>query len=310
MLQTRTILIAISLLIGANIFACINEHRTLLTGEVVLTDPSSGKIWNRDIDTLELRKKANLLIKSCDSELQNVESWSDYGAALIYLGELKKAKRIYEDIENKHPDLYSTASNLGTIYELINKPDSALLWIKKSIEINPNSHMGSEWIHVKILEFKISKSSDYKTSILNLKFGKGTIPSNPEKYDLEKMRRDIWHQLRERSNFIKPKNKIVGNIYFDLGNIIAQTRNVQAALESYNAAREYGFESELMNQRTLALEKLADKAKPSQFLLATKKFISSNAELFLVTVIIGFGLIIILIIRVFRKKHRSNKATN
>ncbi|PCI98670.1 MAG: hypothetical protein COB15_05455 [Flavobacteriales bacterium] len=171
-------------------FACINEYRTLLTGEVVYTDPSSGKVWNKEIDSLELRNKSVELLAAYKRS-DSLEYYSDYAAALTYLGEYQNAKKIYEQIERLSPNLYTTASNLGTIYELIGKPDSALIWIKKSIELNPESHNGSEWIHIKILEYKLSESADLQTSILGLDFGTDVKPSNPKNYDLEELKEHI-----------------------------------------------------------------------------------------------------------------------
>ncbi|MBL4669252.1 MAG: tetratricopeptide repeat protein [Flavobacteriales bacterium] len=303
----RILLILICLTSFISSFACINEYRTLLSGKVIETDPTNGKIWTKEIDTTELRLKADNLFIAYENS-GSLESFSDYGAALIYLGELQKAKSIYEKIETESPNLYSTASNLGTIYELIGKPDSALTWIKKSIELNPKSHKGSEWIHIKILEFKISGSNDYEKSILGLDFGIKSIPSNPNSYELEQLQSHIWHQLRERSNFVKPKNRIVGNIYFDLGNIIAQTRDVQAALESFEAAKEYGFESELMHQRNKEFEILALKAKPSQLKEDTKDFIRDNFKVLfwsgLATVLFA---IILFITRIVKRRNKRTK---
>ncbi|MEQ8219199.1 MAG: tetratricopeptide repeat protein [Arenibacter sp.] len=305
----KLILFLICLASIESIFACINEYRTLLTGEVVYTDPSSGKVWNREIDTLKLRSKSDELLAAYKRS-DSLEYYSDYAAALTYLGEYQKAKKIYEQIEKLSPNLYTTASNLGTIYELIGKPDSALIWIKKSIKLNPESHKGSEWIHIKILEFKLSKAHDIQTSILGLDFGNGKIPSNPNQYDLEEFKNHIWHQLKERTTFVKPENEIVGNIYFDLGNILAQTRDVQAALESYKAAKEYGFESELMTQRIAEFEKLALKAKPHQFQEDTKDFIKDNFKiLFWSGLVIFFGFIV-LIIRLVKKKVKKRKGNN
>jgi tetratricopeptide (TPR) repeat protein len=287
-------------------FACINEYRTLLTGEVIYTDPSSGKVWNREIDSLELRNKSKVLLAAYKRS-DSLQYYSDYAAALTYLGEYQKAKKIYEEIERLSPNLYTTASNLGTIYELIGKPDSALIWIKKSIDLNPESHKGSEWIHIKILQFKLSQSSEIKNSILGLDFGNDLLPSNPNKYDLEELRNHIWHQLSERTTFVKPQNEIVGNIYFDLGNVLAQTSDVQAALESYAAAKEYGFESELMNLRIKEFEKLASKAKPHQLKEEAKDFIKYNFKILFWAGLIIFIGIVLLLIRIARKK---NKITN
>lgn len=302
----KIILILLCIAFIESSFACINEYRTLLTGEVVYTDPSSGKVWNREIDTLKLRNKSNELLAAYKRS-DSLEYYSDYAAALTYLGEYQKAKKIYEQIEKLSPNLYTTASNLGTIYELLGKPDSALTWIKKSIKLNPKSHKGSEWIHIKILEFKLSKSQDIQNSILGLDFGRDKIPSNPNNYDLEELQNHIWHQLRERTTFVKPENEIVGNIYFDLGNILAQTRDVQAALESFEAAKEYGFESDLMTQRVAEFEKLALKAKPNQLKEDAKDFIKDNFKiLFWSGLLILFGFIV-LFIRLLTKKIKKNE---
>ena len=302
----KIILILLCIAFIESSFACINEYRTLLTGEVVYTDPSSGKVWNREIDTLKLRNKSNELLAAYKRS-DSLEYYSDYAAALTYLGEYQKAKKIYEQIEKLSPNLYTTASNLGTIYELLGKPDSALTWIKKSIKLNPKSHKGSEWIHIKILEFKLSKSQDIQNSILGLDFGRDKIPSNPNNYDLEELQNHIWHQLRERTTFVKPENEIVGNIYFDLGNILAQTRDVQAALESFEAAKEYGFESDLMTQRVAEFEKLALKAKPNQLKEDAKDFIKDNFKiLFWSGLLILFGFIV-LFIRLLKKKIKKTK---
>lgn len=304
MKQIKYIIITLTLILSTNVFACINEYRTLLNGEVIYTDPTSGKIWTQEIDTLELREKSNNLLlayKRSDS----IENYSDYGATLIYLGDFLKAKEVYEEIERLKPNLYTTASNLGTIYELIGEPKLGLDWIKKSIELNPNSHKGSEWIHIKILEFKTNNSNDYSNSILGLDFGNDNIPNNQNKYDLEKLKEHIWYQLRERSNFVKPKNKIVGNIYFDLGNIMAQTRDVQSALESYEASKEYGYESALMNQRIAYFKKLADKANSKQTEKDFFHFILDNFKILFWTGLISSILLIWIIIK-WKRKRKAN----
>ncbi|PCI97895.1 MAG: hypothetical protein COB15_06870 [Flavobacteriales bacterium] len=297
----KTILILIYFATIESSFACLNEYRTLLTGEVVYTDPSSGKVWNKEIDSLELKHKSEELLAAYKRS-DSLEYYSDYAAALTYLGDYQKAKTIYEEIERLSPNLYTTASNLGTIYELIGKPDSALIWIKKSIELNPDSHKGSEWIHIKILEYKLSESLDIQTSILGLGFGNSKIPSNPNEYDLEELSSHIWHQLRERTTFVKPKNEIVGNLYFDLGNILAQTRDVQAALESYSAAKEYGFDSKLMILRLNKLEKLAFKANTRE---NTISFLKENiVAIFWTCLLLGLLFVFLIIWLIIKRKKK------
>ncbi len=300
MSKLKYIPLIIVLLFNINVISCVNEYQTLLSGEVTIDGiPTNGKVWNNEIDTVKLRIKANYLFNSYQYS-NSVQELSDYAAALIYLGEYQKAKAIYHQIEKESPNLYTTASNIGTIYELIGKPDSALIWIKKSIELNPESHKGSEWIHIKILEFKISQSTDYSKSILGLDFGNEAIPANPNNYDLETLEKHIRHQLKERTTFVKPTNQIVGNIYFDLGNIIAQKNTVQSALESYDAAEEYGYKSDLFNVRVDQLEKLANKIIPYQLYEDLKDLVQKDFMVALFILVTGLVLFILLIIRVIK----------
>ena len=132
---------------------CMNEYRALLNGTI--TDREMGNaVPSKRFDAgniLEQFSEAAGTYKRTGK----LEDYSDYGVMLAYNGEYLRAKAIFIEIENKSPGLYATASNLGTTYELLGQNDLALHWITKAIKINPNSHNGSEWIHVKILEAKI-----------------------------------------------------------------------------------------------------------------------------------------------------------
>ncbi|BDD05170.1 tetratricopeptide repeat protein [Aureibacter tunicatorum] len=268
----KSLLLLFSILLTQLSYACLNEYKTLLNGKVVYEGFISGKVRTKEIDSLKLKKQSENLLKQY-LITDSIAYYSDYATTLTYLGEYQKAKTIFIEIEQNSPHLYTTASNLGTIYELIGKPDSALIWIKKSIALNPNSHNGSEWIHIKILEYKLSGKSDVNMSILDLDFGNNKIPENTHNYDLNNIRNHIFHQLEERTIFVKPENKIVGNLFFDLGNVLAITWDVQTALESYEEARKYGFNSELMKLRSKEFEKLALKTVPYQILMDNKNLI-------------------------------------
>ena len=168
-------LLFILFFVSAHSFGCINEYRTLLSGEMIHKNVTGEDDWENYINKEELIEQAKVLFENFQ-RTGSIKYLSDYAAKLIYLGEYEKAKNIYIEIENKKSNLYTTASNLGTIYELIGKPDSALYWIRKSVTLNPQSHEGSEWIHLKILEFKINKNQNIENSILGLDFGQGELP--------------------------------------------------------------------------------------------------------------------------------------
>lgn len=260
-----TFLLVVSALRG---YCCMNEYRTLLNGDIVYTDKYSAVPGGR----FNLNNKAYLLkiLHETDSIYRlsgKIEDYSDLGTMLVYTGEYLKAKRIFEDIEKKSPGLYITAANLGTIYELLGQNDSAYFWIKKAIEINPNSHNESEWIHLKILDLKMQAHDNttyLKThSILGLDFGTAVIPENKANLDLGTLSRQLYAQLNERVTFIKPKDPVVAQLLFDLGTMSALNNNVTAALQIYHAAKAYGYDSQLFDQRIVYFTELqlkADKA--------------------------------------------------
>ena len=292
------------ILFGLHGQTCVNEYRTQLNGKVYYSDATRGRILEYRIDTAALRQEANWLL-SRYSDSDSIEYLSDYAAKLIYLGEYNIAKNTYFKIEQLKPKLYTTASNLGTIYELAGQPDSALIWIRESIRLNPNSHEGSEWIHIKILEFKLNPNKNYNISVLGLNFGHDPIPKNPNQYNLQELKKHIWRQLQERTKFVKPENKIVGNIYFDLGNVIAQINSVEAAAESYSAAVEYGYESELFKKRRSKFEKLMINALPYRILEKLKHHFD-KVLLFCFISLTGLGFRIMIIIY---RKQRQKKSS-
>ncbi len=272
------------------VLPCINVHRTLLDGTVVQKNPVSGKIHVQEIDTTELRKKADQFLFNYEIS-DSISYYSDYAAALIYLNDLAQAEKVLIEIERKNPKQYATASNLGTLYELKGQNQKAYDWIRKSMALNPNSHEGSEWIHLKILEYKLKDSVDISTSILGLDFGTENIPANPKQYALDTLQNQLRIQLQERLHFIKPPNTIMGNLYFDYGNILAQTDDIESALQSYQEAERFGFESELMTQRIKHFEDVSKKVLYEKELDAQLENIQSKMNYFLWVFLIFLGLI-------------------
>ncbi len=245
-----TLIGVLTIMVG---IACLNdeyEYTNNNSGRLIGT----GKVKVVSIDTISMRHYANKMLTK--AEMHDMDSWkyySSYGVALIYLGEYEKAEKVYQKLNKQQPNSYSIASNLGTLYELMEHPDKALYWIKKSMTLNPQSHNGSEWVHVKILEYQLNPQQE--TSILSLDFGIDSVPHNVKNINLSKTEEHIVHQLRERLKFVKAPNYAVGNIYFDLGNIIYQKGFKHFALESYEEAQRFGFSSDLLAKRIALCKK-------------------------------------------------------
>jgi Flp pilus assembly protein TadD len=68
---------------------------------------------------------------------------ADYGGVLLHLRQFGKAREVLVEAERLHPGNYQVAANLGTAYELLGDDENALVWIRKGIERNPDSHYGT-----------------------------------------------------------------------------------------------------------------------------------------------------------------------
>lgn len=239
-------------------FACLNETRILLNGKITISDEESPVPYGRNY--LESKDEIELKLKEVYKDWidnKNLDDYSDYGVLLVYLGRYQEALKVYESIEMIMPGLYTTAANIGTIYELLGKNELAYNWIEKAVKIDPKSHYGSEWLHLKILQVKMNQKPLSTSFLLGTEFGTSVIPkSNLEKEKLRDLKYQIYYQLDERVSFIKPNDEIVALLLFELGNICAITDDATSAYRVYKRAKEYGYESELFKRRFSLVEKL------------------------------------------------------
>ena len=198
-------------------FGCLNGETLELKNGVLLYQDSEYKdipkghdFYKQDFDAIikELRK----LYK----ETNDIDYLSDVGVVLILQKKYNEAIKLYNEIEKSHPNRYSTASNLGTIYELTGDNINALKWIEKSVKINTKSHNGSEWIHVNILKAKVNGLNFLSQNIINTDFSFESFPKTDlTKNNLSSLRFQIYFQLKERMSFIKEKDKSIAVLLFD-----------------------------------------------------------------------------------------------
>lgn len=289
--------------------ACINTYLTELNGTSRLAQ-SDGKVHIEPVErNLRFWKKKSTELLKRYHQTDSIEYYSDYGVVLILLGEYQKAKMVFLSVEKQTPDLYRTASNLGTLYELTGKADSALYWIKKSVRIYPNSHEGSEWIHIRILEFKLQKQHNYNRSVLRLNFGHEAKPSNPQHYNLREISSHLRYQLQERINFIPAPDPIIANLYFDYGNALAQTASVELAMDCYQEAERYGYKGNLLSVRMAEMEAISDGNWAKMWKETIIPFIKEHLIALFISLIIGFLLFVWLVTGLYlrRKKRKANR---
>jgi len=232
--------------------ACIQRYGTSVDGEYVrsigrrailyyMTNAPSTD-WKRDEEALRPWATATNA---------SYQALSDYSACLLHLGRTREAIEILEPLVARFGGEYEINANLGTAYELDGQLEKALHFISRGIEINEGSHMGTEWLHVKILEAKIelAKNPDWlKThSVLGYSFGDADVPVLPlalkgdsKEHKARDLSEAIMYQLHERLQFVRPPDATVHDLLFDLGNVVAVNDVVENAIPIYEFALRVG----------------------------------------------------------------------
>lgn len=310
MLNMKKIILSTFLILFQAYSACLNYSvvGTSINGKRIETEEDfhfNRALTINVIDIKSIKDNAKNDLKFY-KENGDINSYLNYATSLIYLGKYDEAKKILLEIENKQPNIYETSSNLGTLYELTGDNKNALIWIEKALKLNTESHHGSEWIHVAILKKKLGLINS--ENILNLDFGNEEIPkTNLNKEQLQKLVDDLTYQLSERNQFVKPKENIVGRLYFDLGNALAINLDLESAIKAYKLSKEYGYQNAILDKRLVHFQEIVKDNPDSGKQIDT----GDREEKIFLTVIAIISLIFILfvffIIRYIIRKRKINK---
>nr|WP_314492419.1 tetratricopeptide repeat protein [uncultured Chryseobacterium sp.] len=244
--------LVLALFLSVRLYACLNGETLKLANGIILYEDYEGYVpYGHSFRDKESLNKILVSLKDGYDETQDLDYLSDQGFVLIILGKYGEAIDLYKKIESIVPGRYSTASNIGTAYELIGSNQEALKWIEKAVKINHNSHFHSEWIHINILKAKIY-GERYITSqfLIGKDFGTDKFPkSDLTKKQLDALRDQLYYQLNERISFVKQKDKIVAQLLFDLANVSYLADDKDEAMENYKLAENYGFKDEILSER-------------------------------------------------------------
>ncbi len=299
----KSLFVLISITASTFSLACLNgESKILSTGSYIYEDregniPHGYTFYTENLDN-DLKKIDSLFAIKPDADLL-----SDKGLILILQRKYQQAIDLYLEVEKKYPNRYSTASNIGTAYELIGDNENALKWISKALVLNPDSHNKSEWIHQNILKIKLKQLQLSSESLINRDFGNEDFPvSTLSKEDLSNLKNQLYFQLNERRSFIQPKDEIMAQLLFDYGNILLLLGEKEAK-EVYEIAKQYGFSNELIDRRIEESKSIKSySSSNSNEENSLKKFFQKNWDTILITV-----LSIIIFFFVFKAKERKRR---
>ncbi|WP_421753126.1 tetratricopeptide repeat protein [Croceimicrobium sp.] len=216
--------------------ACGNFYGHNLQGEIVFSPDIylSATMLSFDKDWLWSQKKE--LEEKIKRKPQNFQFKSDLSLVLMQLGMTDSALSILRPLIKLYPTEYNVVANLGTAFELKGKLDSALILIRKGYELNPLSHRGSEWIHIKILEAKIKAKRSNPTWMqrnaiitmeeLEQRLGEGELKA-------EQVNLDFNYQIRTRVPFTPAPNAVLSNLFETLGDFNEKYGTYEQALLAY-----------------------------------------------------------------------------
>jgi tetratricopeptide (TPR) repeat protein len=247
-------------------FACMQGMRMLSDGTVIARENQSLTIPGGSV-LVHQNEKVLLRLDSLWKAKKDITYLTDYALVLVVNGNYEEAKNSYLELEKAKPDQYTTASNLGTVYELLGDNKNALTWIQKAVQLNPASHDSSEWLHIRILEAKIGGNKFMNTNfLLHTDFGRDSMPASElSKTELQHLRKALFYQLNERLTFIHSEDKIVAQLLFDLADLSLLTgMNIYQVNDLYSMAKKYGYAGPLWERRYTNAKQLSQKINRGQ----------------------------------------------
>lgn len=208
--------------------------------------------WKKDLHQRhieDLEKREGQYLQSPSFETRN-----DLAVALLRNGAFDRARTLLEENEREKPDQYQTATNLGTALELLGEPEEALVWIQKGIALNPDSHQGSEWVHVQLLRAQIKEKAEpgwmKRNTLTGVSFGSQPLPPESQvvwpvgnkgiQLDASDFQRHLEAQLGERLVFVESPNILVGGLLHEYAQSMVINQSVRSSFEVSKLAQWFG----------------------------------------------------------------------
>ena len=249
----KLLLLLFTFLFTSYSFACLNYyygvdghgHTHVYEGK------TPAPAFNKNFNLISTESKLVKLLPTI-SEKGDYKLLSDYAVLLLKGGKHKLALDVMQILYHNHPDEYQLAANLGTAFEINGNLDSAIFYINRGMELNPDAHEGSEWVHIKVLETKAKLITDpsYLTSnsVLNL---------SEEDKENEAIRNQIQIQVQERFPFTAGPDPIMASILIDLADCYKQTKSIEFAAAIYKLSNSYyGADITLVKAKTQIIDSL------------------------------------------------------
>lgn len=162
---------------------------------------------------------------------------SDYGAYLLMAGKYAEGLAVFQALYKDHSEEYTIVQNLGTAYELNGMADTAFYFIKKGYILNPASHKGSEWLHIRYLESVTSKKEIDFTK--NFFLDTTLRAKGSQHFDQYNFFCHVNDQLNERIPFTLGKDDLLAKLLTEYGDLYAEKLSITRAHICYLYAQYF-----------------------------------------------------------------------
>jgi tetratricopeptide (TPR) repeat protein len=274
-------------------YGCANEYGYALDGTKIFTKYFYLSERMMHFDTPAILKRLGSLKEKVNLGVADFKTWSDIAANLMKIGRADSSVKILKPLFKQYPEEYNIITNLGTSYELLDELDSALKYISLGFKLNPQSHFGSEWVHVNILQGKIKEKQKpgwmKSNEILNLKNLLHNVDVPNKRKKVSEMNSEIFYQIRTRVQYTPAPNKTMANILTTLGDFNTRVGTYENALLAYTYALQF-HESDALRNKVKGKIKILNKLRdanpklneiPYEFMQLVKKG-KLNPELLLI----------------------------
>ncbi|MGC4100473.1 tetratricopeptide repeat protein [Ferruginibacter sp.] len=231
----KSLLISVLVLLHTTGSACLNEEHVTKNGKRTSGNFTLSNLTfykGHDVSAIESKLKTLMGLpvttKDDDRSIKN-----DIAVQYIKLGRYEEAEKLLLELQQQYPADYSINVNLGTLYELQGKNKEALQLIKKSVSINPGSHEGSEWFHIKILEYKLKHIPEDKIA------GQNILDIYSIKKSGDEVADEISYQLQERIPFTPAPDMIMAKVLQEFADFLADSVSIEGAYLMYSIGMDY-----------------------------------------------------------------------
>lgn len=242
-------LLPIFLLLSQPLSACINYYNVIPGISRESTDIYSiGEVRVNHAELMEYVIKKKKLCESLDT------GCSDIVIGYLYLKNYKEALSLSKDLVKKYPREYNVVMTHAAALELNGFLAEAHRYISLGITLNPSSHRGSEWIHLKILEYSMKDHCAADSSLMGLDFGDGSVPEFKNSREVDNLLRQVHYQITDRLYFTGDKDPVMASLLYDYANLLYLSDYKTVSLDYFILASEYGYMNPAIVKRVMRVQ--------------------------------------------------------